>query len=99
VLRLLCDRRDELSRAREQAVNRLHRLFLELRPGAAPVKESVSQYKELLATVRPRDPAEQMRRRMAPEELAGIQRLDGKLKAIKAAHRRGRTSWTPTSGG
>src|SRR5947208_4643048 len=32
VLRLLCDRRDELSRARSQALNRMHRLFLELVP-------------------------------------------------------------------
>ena len=28
VLRMLCDRRDELSRARAQALNRMHRLFL-----------------------------------------------------------------------
>jgi len=36
VLRLLCDRRDELSRARAQPLDRLHRLhrlFLELLPG------------------------------------------------------------------
>jgi transposase len=38
VLRMLCDRRDELSRARNQALNRLHRLFLDLIPGGAPVK-------------------------------------------------------------
>jgi transposase len=36
VLRLLCDRRDELSAARAQALNRMHRLFLELVPGGAP---------------------------------------------------------------
>jgi transposase len=30
VLRMLCDRRDEISRARAQALNRLHRLFGEL---------------------------------------------------------------------
>jgi transposase len=36
VLRLLCDRRDELSHARAQALNRLHRLFTELIPGGAP---------------------------------------------------------------
>jgi len=35
VLRLLCDRRDELSRARAPALNRMHRLFLELVPGGA----------------------------------------------------------------
>src|SRR3954452_14710093 len=35
VLRLLCDRRDELSHQRAQALNRLHRLMLELMPGGA----------------------------------------------------------------
>ena len=84
MLRLLCDRRDELSRARAQALNRMHRLFLELVPSGAPVKKSASQYKTLLASVRPRDPASRMRRRMAGEELAGTDRLDTKLKAMKA---------------
>jgi hypothetical protein len=56
VLRMLCDRRDELSRARVQALNRMHRLFLGLLPGGAPVKKSVSQYQALLATVRPVTP-------------------------------------------
>jgi len=32
VLRMLCDRRDELSRAPAQALNRMHRLFLDLPP-------------------------------------------------------------------
>jgi transposase len=84
VLRLLCDRRDELSRARAQALNRMHRLFLELLPGGAPVKKSTAQYKALLATARPRDLAGKTRRRMAAEELADIERLDTKLKAMKA---------------
>src|SRR5450755_3162162 len=69
VLRMLCDRRDELSRARAQALNRMHRLFLELLPGGAPVKKSTAQYKALLARVRPRDLAGKTRRRMAAEEL------------------------------
>jgi transposase len=84
VLRLLCDRRDELSAGRAQALNRLHRLFLELIPGGAPVKKSTAQYQALLATVRPRDLAGKTRRRMAAEELADIGRLDVKLKAMKA---------------
>jgi transposase len=84
VLRMLCDRRDELSRARAQALNRLHRLFLELLAGGAPVKKSTAQYKALLATVRPRDPAGKIRRRMAAEELADLERLDAKLKVMKA---------------
>jgi transposase len=87
VLRMLCDRRDELSRARNQALNRLHRLFLDLIPGGAPVKKSASQYQVLLATVRPRDLAGKTRRRMAAEEVEDIHRLDAKLKAMKAEPR------------
>ncbi len=83
VLRLLCDSRDEPSRARAQALNRMHRLFAELVPGGAPVKPT-SQYQALLATARPRDLAAKTRRRMAAEELAGIGRLDAKLKAMQA---------------
>jgi transposase len=84
VLRMLCDRRDELSRTRAQALNRLHRLFLGLLAGGALVKKSASQYKALLATVRPRDLAGKTCRRMAAEELEDLQRLDVKLKAMKA---------------
>ena len=84
VLRMLCDRRDELSRARNQGLNRLHRLFLDLLPGGAPVKKSARQYQALLATVRPRDLAGKTRRRMAAEELEDVHRLDAKLKAMKA---------------
>jgi transposase len=84
VLRMLCDRRDELSRARAQALNRMHRLFLDLIPGGAPVKKSTSQYQALLVTVRPRDAMGKTRRRMAAEELEDLHRLDAKLKAMKA---------------
>jgi transposase len=84
VLRLLCDRRDEISRARAQALNRMHRLFLDLVPGGAPVKKSTGQYKALLARVRPRDLAGKTRRRMAAGELAGLVRFDTRLKAMKA---------------
>jgi transposase len=84
VLRMLCDRRDEISRARAQALNRMHRLFLELLPGGAPVKKSTAQYKALLARVRPRDLAGKTRRRMAAGELADLDRHDAKLKVMKA---------------
>lgn len=82
VLRLLCDRRDELSRARVQALGRLHRLFLQLLPGGAPVRKSTAQYAALLAGVRPRDPVGRTRRRMASQEVADLQRLDAQLKAL-----------------
>ncbi|MGO9501826.1 MAG: IS110 family transposase [Streptosporangiaceae bacterium] len=84
VLRLLCDRRDEISRARAQALNRMHRLFPGLLPGGAPVKKSTEQYKTLLARVRPRDLAGKTRRRMAARELADLARYDARLKAMKA---------------
>jgi hypothetical protein len=42
VLRMLCDRRDELSRARAQGLNRMHRLLAEMVPGGAPTKKSVA---------------------------------------------------------
>src|SRR3982750_1822353 len=84
VLRLLCDRRDELSRARVQALGRLPRLFLQLLPGGAPVKKSTAQYAALLATVRPRDPVGRTRRRMAALEVADLQHLDAQLKALTA---------------
>jgi transposase len=48
------------------------------------VKKSASQYRALLATVRPRDLAGKTCRRMAAEELEDVERLDVKLKAMKA---------------
>jgi transposase len=53
-------------------------------PGGAPVKKSTSQYKTLLAGVRPRDLPGKTRRRMAAEELADLDRYDTRLKAMKA---------------
>jgi transposase len=84
VLRLLCDRRDELSRARASGLNRAHRLFGELMPGGAPVKKTTSQYQALLAGVRPRDPAGKVRRRLLAEELTELARLDARIKALVA---------------
>ena len=47
-LRLLADRRDELSQLRVQTVNRLHRLLTELIPGGAKRDLSALQAKRLL---------------------------------------------------
>lgn len=52
-LRLLTDRRDELSHLRVQTVNRLQRLLTELIPGGAKRDLSALQAKRLLATVSP----------------------------------------------
>jgi transposase len=83
VLRLLADRRDELSRARAQTLNRLHRLLAELVPAGAPRHLSVLQAKALLAGVRPRHAPGRTRRALAVELIGEIEVLDGKLKALK----------------
>jgi transposase len=79
-LRLLADRRDELGVARSQAVNRLHRLLLELLPGGAKKFLSAAQAKDLLATVRPRDVAGKTRRRLAAELVAELARIDKRIR-------------------
>jgi transposase len=84
VLRLLADRRDELSRSRAQGLNRLHRLMTELVPGGIPTKKSVPQYQTMLAGVRPRDAIGRTVRRLAADQLADLVRSDVRLKAVKA---------------
>jgi transposase len=83
VLRLLADRRDELSHGRNRTLNRLHRLLAELISAGAPRHLSALQAKALLASVRPRDPAGRTRRLLAAELVAELDGLDGKLKALK----------------
>ena len=82
-LRMLGDRRDELSKSRVQAANRLHRLLAELVPGQRKKNITTGQAKTILATVRPRDVAGKIRRRLAPEMVA----VEKKLKALTAPHR------------
>ena len=83
-LRMLADRRDELSHQRVQTVNRLQRLLSELLPGQRKRDLSAAQARAMLATVRPRDVAGKTRRRMAAEEIADLVALDAKLKKLKA---------------
>jgi transposase len=78
-LRLLTDRRDELSQLRVQTVNRLHRLLAELIPGGAKRDLSALQAKRLLATVRPRTLVGKTMRRMAAEEITDLVAVDAKL--------------------
>ena len=82
-MRLLTDRRDELSHLRVQTVNRLQRLLTELIPGGAKRDLSALQAKRLLATVKPRTLVGKTMRRMAAEEIADLVAVDAKLKAIK----------------
>ena len=63
-LRMIIDRRDELTRQRVQTVNRLHRLLGELIPGTGKRDITALQAKARLASVRPRDLAGKTRRRI-----------------------------------
>src|SRR3954465_4839949 len=80
-LRMLADRREELTRSRVQTVNRLQRLLSELLPGQAKRDLTTGQAKRLLASVRPRDLAGKTRRRLAAEQLAELVVIEKKIKA------------------
>jgi transposase len=83
-LRMLCDRREELTRLRVQTVNRLQRLLAELVPGTAKKDLTALQAKAILATVRPRDIAGKTRRRIAADELADLIAVEKKMKKATA---------------
>ncbi|WP_429423660.1 hypothetical protein [Nocardia sp. GAS34] len=69
-------RRDELGYARTDTVNRLHRLLLELLPGGAKKFLSAMQARKLIATVKPRDSAGKVRRRLAVELIGDLETID-----------------------
>jgi transposase len=79
-LRLLVDRRDQLGRARTEALSRLHHLLLELVPGGAKKYLSAPQARALLNTVRPRDVVGKTRRWLASELIHELTVLDKKIK-------------------
>ena len=81
-LRMLVDRRDELTRTRVQTVNRLHRLLSELTPGQAKKDLTALQGKAILAGVRPRDLAGKTRRRLAVEQVTELMAVEKKMKAL-----------------
>jgi len=80
-LRMLVDRRDELTKQRIQTVNRLQRLLSELTPGKRKKDITALQAKAILAGVRPRDLAGKTRKRLAVEQLADLFVIDKKIKA------------------
>lgn len=79
VLRLLSDRRDELTAERRRVINRLHRLLRDLRPGGAPIALSAAMAARLLATIRPQSAADLERKAMARQLVADLRRLDRAL--------------------
>ncbi len=85
VLRLLADRRDELTRERRRTMNRLHRHLRDLIPGGAPLHLTAVKAAALLNKVRPGDAVETERKQMARDLVADVRRLD---KAIADNRRR-----------
>ena len=81
-LRMLADRRDELSKTRVQAANRLHRLLAELVPGQSKRDITTGQAKTILAAVRPRDVVGKTRRRLAAEQVAELIAAEKKIKVL-----------------
>ena len=79
VLRLLSDRRDELTAERRRVVNRLHRLLRDLRPGGAPIGLSAAMAARLLGAIRPHGAADVERKAMARQLVADLRRLDRAL--------------------
>ena len=79
VLRLLADRRDELTSERRRTINRLHRHLRDLIAGGAPTQLSTKTAAALLAKVRPRDGVESERKQMARDLLVDVRRLDRAL--------------------
>ena len=81
-LRLLCDRRDELTAQRTQAVCRLHRLLAELTPGGMRRELTANKAQALLALIRPADDVGRVRVHIARDHLADIRALDARIKYI-----------------
>jgi transposase len=84
VLRLLSDRRDELTQERRRVVNRLHRLLRDLRPGGAPTELSAARASELLGHIRPGAVVDLERKVMARALVADLRRIDRALVANRA---------------
>jgi transposase len=81
-LRLLCDRREELTAQRTQAVCRLHRLLAELTPGGMRRELTANKAQALLARIRPADDVAAVRVHIARDHLAGVRALDARLKYL-----------------
>lgn len=76
VLRLLADRRDDLTRERRRIINRLHRHLRDLIPGGAPAHLATATASKLLTKVRPSNAVEAERKQVARDLIADLRRLD-----------------------
>jgi transposase len=79
ILRLLSERRDDLTAERTRLLNRLHQLLRELVPGGADLHLSGDKAAALLRGVRPATATDACRRDLARELLGDLRRLDRRL--------------------
>ena len=79
ILRLLSERRDDLTAERTRLLNRLHQLLRELIPGGADLHLTADKAAALLRGVRPATATDACRRDLARDLLADLRRLDRRL--------------------
>jgi hypothetical protein len=80
VLRLLSERRDDLTEERTRTANRLHALLRDLIAGGAKRNLTAEQAAALLHTVRPVTAADEQRKALCRELVADLRRLDTALR-------------------
>lgn len=95
-LRLLSDRRHQLTAARTQAVTRLHGLLAELVEGGAPQQLSADRAAALLRRARPISDVDAIRKELAGDLLEDVRRLDRELAANAARIAQAVTATTTT---
>jgi transposase len=81
VLRMLDERRVNLTQQRTRTVNQLHALLRELLAGGAAVNLSADHAAALLARIRPASPVEHARKELARELVTDVRALDTRLAA------------------
>jgi transposase len=96
VLHLLTKRREDLARMRTQAINRLHRLLVDLVPAGAGRNLTANRAAALLGQLRPTGAAAVTRWELAVDLIRDIRDLDRRIAAVtkrlKAAVNQSKTS-------
>ncbi len=83
ILRMLTDRREELTHERISTVNRLHELLCQLIVGGAKKQLRMPAARAMLSKVRPRDAVGKARKQLALDYVTELERLDAKRKDLK----------------
>lgn len=79
VVRLLDERRRDVSTRHSRAINQLHALVRDLHPGGVATKTPVEQIRKMVLSFQPQNPAETARVNLAIEILGDLRRLQYQL--------------------